>query len=256
MSTESTRTMQDALDEIRDDLDEALDEDTNFWTDSFLLRRMNRGLREVWQTARECHENWFVRALTSQDPILMIFGRPFDPTEMRLTGGMNEMRLPPDLFDLRFLEPLPAQDANDAGLVFRYADMSAEKFRVLSRNTGPTVAGGYTYDIVFRDEGPKLRIAPQIGLTEPLDVRIEYVRAVKHFIAEDTFEGSGFNDIMVDAAIAYTILEARRKEGDQSNISMALESWNDKMGMVRRSSGPRQTQEREYVDGFLEDEID
>ena len=257
MSAESTRNIFQVLKEVRDDLDEPQDDDTNFWSQDFLLARLNRGLRQVWQTARETSENWFIRQLASNEEPITIFGRPFDPSVMRLTEGITEVVMPPDLFELRYLEPVRETDtSDDAGLVFRYADMSRESFRMLSRSTGPTVAGGYTYDVIFREAGPRLRIAPACGLSEDLDIRIEYVRAVKHFGFRDGFETSGFNDIMIDAAIAYCELEAYRKEGNQTNIAIAEGRWTEKQGLVRRSSGPRQTVESETVDGFLENEID
>lgn len=249
-------TVDQLITQIRDDLDEPRDAETNFWSQTFLLGRLNRGLREVWETVRETHENYFIRRFRSDDPPFTVYDRLYDPSTMRLVNGRTELLLPPDFHELRYFEPVRAlADDADDGIVFHIADFSKEKFRVLARNTGPSIGGGYYYDVEWRTEGPTIVLVPTIGLDASRDVELRYVFGLREYKLGDTFENSGFESWMLDAVVAYTILEARKKEENNEQIAVARAEWERKRAFCQRIAGPRQTVEPETTDGYLEEEI-
>jgi hypothetical protein len=260
----ATDTFDQLITDLRSDLDEPLDTASNFWTDGELAMYLNAGTRQVWQTVRETHENWFTRRVRTTDSPFVVYGRLFTPADMRLANGTSEVPLPPDFFTMRLLEPLLSSTDGtvDDGIVFHPRDLASATYRALFRETGPTSGGTYFYDIVWRLAGPRLLVVPTVALTTTLDLELEYLAAPaklrKSSSADepgDSFEGSGFSDIMVDAVRAYAKLEAYRKEGVASHIQLVEGEVTEKLRLVARHAGPRQTVECETVDGFMEDEL-
>lgn len=254
------RTVQDLIDEIRSDLDEAVDtgiNETNFWTDAELVTWMNKGIRKVWQKAREAKENWFVRKLRSTDPKLTIYGRAYDPSQMQLVSDTREIKLPPDLFELRLMEPITSSsiDERDDSVQFYFGNLSDQSYRALSRSVGPAQGGRYECEIIFRTTGPVCTFVPQIALTDPMDVMIEYVAAPRKLAQTDTFENTGLNDFMLDAIQAYVVYRARKKEGASKELDTARADFGDTVDTVKGSAGPRQSRDPQTVDGYLEDQI-
>lgn len=253
-------TVQDLINEVRSDLDEEVDtgtNDTNFFLDSEFVVWMNKGIRKVWQIAREAKENWFHRKVSSTDGKLTIYGRAYDPASLQLTSGTREVKLPPDCFELRLIEPITSssEEERDDGVEFIMTDLANPAYRRLSRQEGPEIGGRYECDLIFRADGPVLTFAPAIALSETMNIRIEYVAAPRRLRQTDTFEGTGLNEFMLDAVAAYVTYRARKKEGNKGDIDTALADYGDQAGAVRDSAGPRQSRDPEFVHGFLEDEI-
>lgn len=249
-------TINELVTEIRDDLDEPLDTATNFWDDSYLLTRLNRGLRQVWQTARETHENWFVRTLRSDDPALTLYGRPYDPAQLQLAASRSELVLPPDFYEALSFEALPAADQSVAGVSFEWTSLTTELFRSGKRVSSDATSVNYAIDVRWGDGGPSLVLSPAAASDlSSVETTLTYIYAPKEYAAGDGLENSGFSRVMCDAAVAYAVLEARRKEGVPTNLTIAQSVWQDKISLVTRSSGPRQSQAPEVVEGFLEEWI-
>jgi len=256
MSYGLTATINELITEVREELDEPLDTATNFWDDAYLLSRLNRGFRQVWQTARETKENWFVRVLRSDDDPLTIYGRVYDPSALRLTAGALELVLPPDFHEARSIEALPATDASVAQIQFDWMDLSTEVFRDNRRVSSGVNAAYYSVDVRWGDGGPRLMLSPAVGdEAASTDLTLTYAYGPKEYQAGESLENSGFSRVMLDAAVAYATVEARRKENVSTSLQIALEAWNEKIGLVTRSSGPRQSQEPEIVEGYLEGDI-
>ena len=92
----SAETVTSFLNRARLRLDQELDNQTNFWSDAEMLEYMNEGMREVWQSVRENHQNWFMRQVTSRDGVLTIGSKNVDGvglaqarrTEIAAQGGL------------------------------------------------------------------------------------------------------------------------------------------------------------------------
>lgn len=250
-------TVDDLVAQIRDDLDEAENADTNFWTNAFLIGRLNRGFREIWQSARETHENWFVRKLLSTDPPLRLYGRAYDPAQLALTADATELALPPDFFELLALMPIASVQSSEPRPTFTMTSLSASDFRALRQAQSTQVIATYQCDIERRAEGPRLLFAPTIGAGSPADVELHYVYQPRDYAAGDDLENSGFSPTMIDAAVAYAVLEAREREDKSSDaIQRAERKYARKLALVTRHAGPRESQDPELVDGgWMEDGI-
>lgn len=254
--------MVDLIDEIRGDLDEPLDAtgSTNFWSQSEIARYVNRGLRQVWQLARnDKGSRWFVRSIRSTDDPLSIFGRPYNPACLAPTDGTDELILPPDFGELLSLEPIVTSTDNlTADITFRFAPLNSPVMRNLSRvSTTFTGFAEYFCDVIQRPQGPRLVLRPTFqggsdGAAQ--DCRLEYVLKPDNYAVEDTFEGVGFDDLMLDAVLAYAELECRRKADNPAKLKEATETWAERRALVIETIGPLQTVEHEMVQGFLSEE--
>lgn len=261
MATAGARkTIDDLILEVREDLNEEADaasEDTNFWTDAYLLSRLNRGFRRVWQIAREQKESpRFMRRLRSTDAPLILHNVEYDPTTFRLTQGMDQFKLPPDFEELHLLEPVTDLDTTESGIIFHYTKLANDKFRVMVRTVGPGRGGSYQCEIVERQDGAWFLIAPQMQLADQVNLLMEYVFQPQVYAAGDSLINSGFDDNMLDAVVKFALLEAYKKEGRRENLQAAAADWQDASDFVKRSSGPLQVIEGEKVAGYLEEEID
>lgn len=258
------RTVSDLVTEVREELDEPVG-DGNLWSDTEIVKWMNRGMRKIWARVRREKENWFLRKVRSTDEgELNLYGHEYDPLNLKLqasegtTTGPTELVLPPDCFEIRMFEPITnsSTDGQDDQVQFFFSDLANQKFRALSRATGSEVGGIYLCELIFREDGPKLIITPSVQLSNPMDTLLEYVFMPGELTAEDTFEGTGFNPMMLDALVAWTVYRARKKENVQEHIQTALLDVQDSLNEVGASAGPRQSRDDEVVSGFLEDYIE
>ena len=250
------RTVAEALTEIREDLDEDLDADTNFWSDDFLMRRFNRSLRYIVQKVREVHENWFVRRVCSEESAIIVYDEAYDPASLRIRPGIEFYALPPDCLEVRQWNAVRSADGDR--IVLEPRNIASTLYQLVegrSASEGTTFTSGvYFYDIIRRADiaTPQLKLAPIPSLTA--DTELEYVVRPRHFKQEDTFEGSGFTDEQVDAAIARTVWVALMKGVDvpASKLSVAERSMGDAIQHAVASAAPRQTVAPPFVDGYLE----
>lgn len=249
------------LDRARRRLDEELDVQSNYWSNAELLEYANEGLREVWQAVRETHQNWFVRELTSTDPIRKIGGRDYNPNELQLVTRRNRLKLPSDFRELLFIEGLaPAlvdeiPDQFFPQIRFEYANLTQRKFRSDVLNTVVSNTRVYQYDVIFNaTEGPYLLLSPPLALNQNIECRIQYLAAPAQLLLNDTFEGTGYTLEMTDAILAYILWAAAGKEKLIENLSTFKAIWDLKRELAVRSAGPKQTRDEETVEGYMEDE--
>lgn len=251
-------TMQDIVDQVREDLDEpyaAPPDTTNFWSQDYIVRQINRGLRQVWQIARnDKGSEWFVRRMLSSDPALTIYGQSYNPNGFQATTGKTELILPPDMGELLYLEPLInplTQMAAD--IRFRYeAGLNGPNYREISRLT--TVGQSeYWGTVVQRREGPRFVFKPPF-VDVAVDFQLEYVVKPDNYALADTFEGLGFDDLLLDAVEAYAVQECRRRADNAAKLAEAKDTWAERRALVIETISPLQTVEHEFVQNFLPDD--
>lgn len=242
-------------------LDEELDAGSAFWSQTELTEYLNEGLRMIWQVARETHQNWFVRQFASTDPVLRIGGRTYDPAELTLRQGIQRLRLPPDFHELLLFEPILPEDAGHStgdglpAVILEYANLTQQIFRQGMFDTVTSGIRRYRYDVVYGPDGPYIFISPTMSIEDTAGTLLAYVAAPLPLTPSDSFEGTGFTDIMVDAALAYVCLAAVRKEDLRENVAAFSAIYAEKLGLVTRSSSPKQTRDGETVNGYLEEEL-
>lgn len=253
------RTMPDLINEVRSYLDEPFNPATNFWTNTELVKWLNRGFQEVYQTIRETHENWFLRTIASTDDPFPILGVQYDPSTMTLDSGMTEIPLPPDFVELRsFITKDGSVDFPTSGPVFEFTNLSSPQYRDArrllpdSRGVTAQLTGAYFCDVVWREDGAFITFAPAIGVTQSRDVLLDYIRGIPPIKILDSLETVGFTEPMLSAVIAYAVREARTKEGSERDIALATQLWDSKRTVALRGAGPRQSEDPAFVEGFLE----
>ncbi len=259
----SNETVKSLLSRIRHRLDQELDAQTNFWQASEMIEYINEGMREVWASVRETHQNWFIRQITSTDGILNIGGRKYDTSLLRITQGRNRLILPPDFYELTLFENLRNLSETDTTtplVIFEYANMTQRTFR----NSIPEFLPAevrvfrYRYDIVYGPDGPYIFVSPSLKPgddTRTHDVMLAYVSMPAEVVITDSFQDTGFTTAMVDAILAYSCYAAVKKEDLSENIASFKQSWDLKKELVSRVSSPKQTRDEETVEGYLESEI-
>lgn len=250
--------MADLVEEVRSDLDEPYappPDTTNFWSQAEIVRQINRGLRQVWQIVRnDKGSEWFVRKLRSSDPPLTIYGEPYNPAGFRGVQNKTELILPPDLGELLFLEPILNVDTQQAADVrFRYeAGLNGQAIRELSR-TATIGLSEYWGAVVQRHEGPCFVFKPPFTDTT-VDFEMEYIVKPDSYQLSDTFEGLGFDDLLLDAVEAYAVQECFKKGDNAQAIQKAKDMWAERRALVIEAVAPLQTVEYETVAGFLPDD--
>lgn len=252
----SNETTQSLLRRARHRLDQELDIETNFWSPAEMLEYVNEGVREVWQSVRENHENYFLRQMTSEDGILTIGGRRYDSAALAFVNERSRLLLPPDFRELKLLEAIPDPNQEISGVVFEYANLTQRIFRHDIRSTLPDViVRRYKYDVVYAADGPYIFISPPVAIETPTPIRIAYIAAPVPLTPNGGFEGMGFTAEMVDAVLAYTCFAAVHKEDLSENIASFGQAWALKRELASRTAGPKQTRDEITVEGYLEEEL-
>lgn len=259
----SNETVRSFINRCQKRIDQELDPSANFWSQAEFIEYMNEGMREVYQSVRETHENWFVKELDSNSPVIKLNGRMFNPLSFQLVQGRDRLLLPPDFQELLFMEPLPSDEFQDPwawSINFEYRNMTQRAFRgnalnSVSTTTIPDVRL-YYYDVVYAPSGPYISLSPKVSLLNaPRDIRIRYLYTPATLTLDDTFEGTGFTNLMVDALIAYVCFACARKEDLVENLATLGQTWALKRELAIRNAGPKQTRDPVPVEGYLEDEI-
>lgn len=249
----ATETIQHFLVRARQRIDEALDSETNLWSQGELLEYLNEGARHVWQTARESQQNWFLRTLRSSDETLDFNGRLYNPSALAITTGVDELQLPPDFYQLVLFEPIPV--SGRFPLVLEYANVTQQAFRRSAFDTTGQSTSYYCFDVEYRVEGPVIVLSPTVTVDQSVATIIKYVQACRVFNIKGTFEYAGFTDIMTDALLAYVVYAASIKEKVTENMASAAQVWGAQRELVIRAAGPKQTRDAETVEGQWEDEL-
>lgn len=258
----SNETIKSFIDRCQKRLDQELDTSAQFWSVAELLEYMNEGIREMFQSVRETHENWNMKEMTSLDPIARIGGRQYNPAVLQMKQDRSKLYLPPDFQELVWLEPLRPTGTIDPflnSITFEYRKLSQRQFRRDSFDTFEQASRPevrfYLYDVVFGGNGAYILLSTPGSLVQPIDIRIRYLNTPPALTLADTFELTGLTDFMTDAILAYVCFAAVRKEDLTENLQTFGQTWALKRELAIRNAGPRQTRDAEPVEGWLEDEL-
>lgn len=250
----ATETVASLLRRWRHRIDEELDPGTNFWSDTEGVEYMNEGMREVWQTVREAHEDRFVRTLQSDQGKVTLSGRSYDTSLLQIQSGRAEVVLPPDFHELLLFETVPPGDGTVSRLLIQQAKFQNMNFRNNALRTSSTAGEEFFYNIEFRETAAVMILAPVPAIDTARVMVMKYVQAPRTLVKTDNFEESGFEPFMLDAVIAFMVYRARCKSEDDQAIKTSMSEWEAKRTFALRACGPRQTRDAEYVEGPYEED--
>ena len=217
--------------DIRDDLDEPV---AAVWQDEQILGWLNAAVTRVVAALRATREDFMVSRMVSTDAALTIHGVSYDPASLQIVSGTEIYTLPPDLVEIRSIEPASDDDLDD-GITFQARDMSHPDFRLHDRiTTTSSTDTTFFYDIF---DTTSLKIVPMPART--IDLEIFYVRYHQHHTFDDTI--SILPDFTRQALRAYAVYRAYKSIA-HPDTSSALGLFNEETRTVQSLSRPRQSQ--------------
>lgn len=218
-----------------------LDETTaSFWSSAELIDLCNRGIKDLWGAIVDLHQEHFFTVDASNVSLAAdtatITGAPTDVFRVLLiqprdtsssASGRNTQFVPKDYNSAEFINALGQADQDPA--------------------TGPIIY--YTVTQAGAPVGaPTIYIAPQ--LTSSLNLRVVYIPTMPDVVANGANPIPGESD---QALIAWVVAYARAKEReDRSPDPNWLAVYGTEKQNILTRLTPRQEQEPDYVEGYLE----
>lgn len=160
-------TVADVLARVRADLNEPV---AGVWQDTDLITWINQGIYQVSSRLKGVRDDWTTRRMRSTDSSETIYGSTYDPGSLTISSGTDLYTMPPNLIEIRSLEPLDQED-KDAGIRFLPMKMTRLEPTQLYRDAGSNTRVFY-YDLFGVDQ---LRIIPVPDAT--IEVELFYTAA-------------------------------------------------------------------------------
>lgn len=231
------------LTEIRGDIHEFTQ---NVFRTTDLLTWLNDGIQAVVSETYGITEDWLTRRMRSTDSVETLQGESYNPSSLTITASVDLYTLPPNVLQIRTLEPLSDAD-RQAGIAFLPSTHSAPEFMRLVRQT-PATQQYYLYTLT----GPRtLRIAPVPTTSVSIAVELWYVALPDRLSIADTVTSLPVQALK--AIKAYAVWQAFQ--------SISSPDVNTKQGvyqqMIREYNSlmsPRQTNDPVFVEGAFDEE--
>jgi hypothetical protein len=227
------RTGADLVEEVRDDLDEPVAQN---WSDTKLLRWINKGIVRLVNATRAQRQHWFDRIILSTDSASTIRGETYTPTTSLLpTAGGSTLTLPPDCLEIVSLRPTSQTDL-DNGLQLIQSRPTTSEWLTASRLAQNSDTGTYLY---YTLGTRTLIVAPVFGAS--FNVRLQYVSMPDEITLVD--EPSRVAEWMLDLAVLYAHYRALRAIKHDDYITARQEYVDEEKRLMglnrpRESEGP------------------
>ena len=190
-----TVTMSQLITEIRGDLHEFT---SVVWRDIDLATWLNDGMQAVVSESNEVTEDWYTRRMKSTDADETIQGEVYDPSSLTIVAATDLYTLPPNVLQIRSLEPASSSDWA-TGLLFLPRPITDYEVSRIARFTiaSPPV---YYYTVT----GPRtLRIVPTPAGGVSIATELWYVALPERLSIGDTI--TAFPIQALKAAKAYAV---------------------------------------------------
>lgn len=230
--------------EIRGDINEYT---PMVFRDTDLLVWINDGIQAVASEVHGMMEDWLTRRLKSTDASETIQGTSYAPSSLKIVGGTDTYSLPPNLVQIRTLEPLTASD-RQSGLTFIPRTHAHPEFLRLTRLTAQSSQLVYYYALY----GPQtLRIAPTPASGVSIDVELWYVALP----ARLTLSGS-ISELPLQAMKAVKAYAGWRamQSINSPDVNAKLIVYQTEVKELNALSSPRQTNDPVFVEGAFDEE--
>lgn len=231
------------IQDVRFDIEEV---SPGIWSNEALLGWLNEAITKVATALRAVREDHLVTRMTSSDAATTINGQTYNPSSLQIVSGTTEYTLPPDLVEIRVLEPLDDADKDD-GIRFIARDIASPDYRDLARTTDTSdLDTAFFFDLTGLQT---LRIAPEPART--INTELLYIRYRQNYTISDTV------DLLPDYARAalrmYTKYRALNSIQHPDTQGARIDFF-DEMNTVQSLGRPRQSKNIVLVDDFFADD--
>lgn len=206
-----------------------------FWTDAELIRYMNRGIRDLWRSITNNHQDYFLT---------------IDTTHVTLAASASSLTgVPTDVAIVRKIEPL-STSIDVAFVPRKYNDPEMVEGR-RSQAVDPSVGQVIYYAITSAGApvaAPVINVAPAI--TSTISLRLSYIPTLTEVTAVSTMPLPGEADqALVSWTMAYAIGRQRQEQAPDPTWLATYAS--EKISMLQQIA-PRETDRDEVADAVFE----
>ena len=247
-------TPTDLITNIRGKLDERGVSDA-VYVDNDLLTWINHGITKTPISLKSLHkEDWFSRRMDSNDSSETIRGVTYAPSSFQLVDGTDLYTLPPDLLEIRSLEPLDQSD-RDSGVQLIHRDLSTAFFRDVARRSSQEARIIYYWDLVGTSLSVTTVFHPQMLVVpvpaETIDLEMWYTRVPQ-------FYGYLENILIVPE---WTLWSVEEYVVFRALYSINHPDWKSAKGVsdlaftdAASFASPRQSSDPTFVEGLFDDD--
>jgi hypothetical protein len=219
----------------------------NVFHDTDLIVWLNDGLQAVVAESHGMMEDWLTRRMRSTDAVETIQDESYDPASLTITGSTDLYTLPPNVLQIRSIEPLTDSD-RQSGLTFLPRTATHPEFLRAARLLSQDEETIYFYALL----GPRtLRLAPLPVSTVDLDIEMWYVALPERFVHGGTVTTVPIQ--AMKAIKAYAVWAAM----SSINSPDATSKYSIYQAMIRELnslSSTRQTNDPTFVEGAFDEE--
>lgn len=230
--------------EIRGDLHEYTQ---NVWLNSNLVVWLNDGIQAVVSEAYGMMEDWLTRRMRSTDSAETIQAESYSPSSLTITGGTDLYTLPPNMLQLRSLEPLSDSD-RQSGLTFLPRSMTHPEFLRIARLSSQQEQLVYYYAIVGQRT---LRIVPMPATGVSITTELWYVAMPDRLTQSGSISSVPIQAIKAIKAYAVWLAVQSINSPD---VNMKYQVYQTMIREFNAMLTPRQTNDPVFTEGAFDEE--
>lgn len=235
-------TLQTVLDQLRGDLDEPVEA---VWRDVDLTVWLNAGIYRAQSVLKGTREDWQTLRRKSTDGTVTINGASYDCASFRLTSGTSFYTMPPDLLEIRVMQPATQAD-RDAGIVLLPRDLASVDFQTALRLQTSTLVGmQYLYELIGLSQ---LVIAPTP--TQDVEIELYYISFAGTLALGD--EITNVPEFAFGTVKAYAYYRALRSV-QHPDTTRAQQAFMDEKEELKSYAQPRKSQDPEVAEGAFDE---
>jgi hypothetical protein len=237
-------TLQTLLDQLRGDLDEPVEA---VWRNTDLTVWLNAGIYRAQSVLKGTREDWQTLRRKSTDGTITINGASYDCASFKLVTSTAFYTLPPDLLEIRVMQPASQAD-RDAGIAFLPRELASLDFQTALRlqNSTSTVEGmQYLYELIGLNQ---LVIAPTPAQT--IEIELYYISFAGSLILSDAI--TSIPEFAYGAAKAYAYYRALRSVQHPDTVR-AQQAFMDEKEELKSYAQPRKSQDPEITEGVFDE---
>lgn len=238
-------TVTSIIDAVRGDLHEFT---PLLFRDTDLLIWLNDGIQAVASATHAVNKDWLSRRMISTDAAETIHGESYDPSSLRLVADVGLYTLPPNVIQIRSLEPA-TQAQRDLGTQFLPRSSTHFEFLRQARMSYSQQPTRFYYTAVGVRQ---IRIVPVLvtGSTS-MDVELWYVALPSRLVMGAAFTGTPLQTVNV--VKAYMVWRAMRSI-DSQNANAKLSEYQLALHEMNSLMLTRNTNDPQFVEGAYDEE--
>lgn len=237
-------TVLQLIGEIRGDLHEYTQE---VFRNEDLLTWINDGLQAVVSETHGIAADWLTRRMKSTDGSETIQGATYNPSSLLITGGTDLYTLPPNVIQIRSLEPLATAD-RESGLVFLPRSHSDPDVLRAARLTALDTQLVYFY---IPTGTASLRIVPTPASGVSISTELWYVAFPERLTMAGTVSAVPLQALKsIKAYATWLALQSINSPEVTTKYNVYIAMLKEFKSML----SPRQTNDPVFVEGVFDEE--